>query len=206
MRDVWQPPWIIEGEGGTSAGGEVGSTCKHSHTPHSAFPTCDSSHHCTVRRHDCTDCIPAEDESNCFVNKKSALRLDSPWFSLHLEWTEVNEPFILGKMPQCMLTSLTELPSSHRAAYLSRKCNKSKSFFVPPPSKVSPPINTVGKMSPHVPLQTLPAAMQNFHLRALCKHTCPPYPLSESLSISHNSKFTPRGCESISPGQSICRT
>ena len=31
VRDVWQPPWIIEGEGGTVAGGELGSTCEHTH-------------------------------------------------------------------------------------------------------------------------------------------------------------------------------
>ena len=30
--DVWQPPWIIEGEGGAGAGGEVASTCKHTQT------------------------------------------------------------------------------------------------------------------------------------------------------------------------------
>ena len=143
------------------------------------------------------------------MNPTALLRRSLPYVSIrpdsHYTLCELKRVslFILGKMPQCMLTSLTELPSSHTDAYLSRKCNKSiKDSLCCLQAKCPPPINTVGKMSLHVPLQTLPAPLQNFHLRALCKHTCPPYP----LSISHNSKFTPRGCESISPGQSICRT
>ena len=177
VRDVWQPPWIIEGEGGTVAGGELGSTCEHTHVN-------------LLLLHLIPQIIALQETiapTGCICYWKLLCNCSLPCTKTQLDFYYfIRNELILAKIPR----------SVNQTFCTGGSAMQQKWFFVLAPRKASSPLTRLEKC-PRLPscpplsssLQTAQAVLRNFTLDLSVNTLGLPCPDLTATNLTLHSSF-----------------